>query len=98
MSIQTKPFLVKQQNIDRGAALGRTIQEEREFQNLTREQLAEYLGCNVLVMQLIEEGFWIPSDPEISLLARALDCPEKRFAMLVEFARAEEALLRVRYQ
>lgn len=85
-------------NIDIATTLGRSIREEREFQGLSREQLADILGCNVLIMQLIEEGFWIPSDPEVTLLAKALGCPERRFATLVEMARAEEALARLRYQ
>jgi transcriptional regulator with XRE-family HTH domain len=88
----------KTENIDLATALGRAIREEREFQGLTREQLSDVLNCNILIMQLIEEGFWIPSDPEIVLLAKALRCPERRFASLAEMARAEEALVRLRYQ
>lgn len=73
-------------------ALGKAIREEREFQGWSAADLADHLGCNALVMQLMEDGFWIPSDRELTLLAKALGCPAARFERLAEMARAEEAL------
>jgi transcriptional regulator with XRE-family HTH domain len=98
MSMNSIPSTSSSNPMSRSEALGKAIHDARESKEITREQLSEYLGCNILIMQLIEEGFWIPSELEIAIIAKAVGAPTARLTHLADAARAEEALIRLRWE
>ncbi|MFN8486216.1 MAG: tetratricopeptide repeat protein [Caldilineaceae bacterium] len=68
---------------------GEWLREQRQQRHLTREQLAQRVGCSVALLRKIEDGERHPSAQIAELLANALDIPPAERATFVKVARGE---------
>jgi transcriptional regulator with XRE-family HTH domain len=66
--------------------LSRTLRHLREEQRLTIAQLAGYAGFHPSVLELIEDGVWVPDQDEVILLCKALGVPWINLAFLAAVA------------
>jgi predicted ATPase/DNA-binding XRE family transcriptional regulator len=75
---------------------GEWLRQQRNQRHLTREQLAERVGCSVAMLRKIEDGERHPSVQIAELMANCLDVlPEER-ATFVRVARGELRVERLR--
>lgn len=68
---------------------GEWLREQRDQRHLTREQLAQRVGCSVALLRKIEDGERHPSAQIAELLANALAIPPAERATFVKVARGE---------
>lgn len=68
---------------------GEWLREQRDQRHLTREQLAQRVGCSVALLRKIEDGERHPSAQIAELLANALNIPPAGRATFVKVARGE---------
>jgi transcriptional regulator with XRE-family HTH domain len=66
--------------------LARTFRHLREERGLTIVQLSGYAGFHPSVLELIEDGVWVPDQDEVSLLCKALGVPWIQLAFLAAVA------------
>jgi ribosome-binding protein aMBF1 (putative translation factor) len=62
--------------------LGNTIREQREIEGFSLQEVADRTHFHIKVLQLIEQGVWIPNDDEVMVLAKALNCHWIQLSML----------------
>jgi transcriptional regulator with XRE-family HTH domain len=69
-----------------GQLVARTFRHLRDEQGLTIAQLAGYAGFHPSVLELIEDGVWVPDQDEVVLLCKALRVPWITLAFLAAVA------------
>jgi transcriptional regulator with XRE-family HTH domain len=74
---------------------GEWLRRQRQQLRLTREQLAERVGCSVALLRKIEDGERRPSTQIAELLANALNVPSVEQATFVKVARGELSAFRL---
>ena len=74
---------------------GEWLRRQRQQLKLTREQLAERVGCSVALLRKIEDGERRPSTQVAELLANSLSVPPAERATFVKVARGELSMLRL---
>src|SRR5512143_3944869 len=74
---------------------GAWLRQQRTHLKLTREQLAERVGCSVALLRKIEDGERRPSTQIAELIANTLNIPEADRATFVRVARGELNLERL---
>jgi transcriptional regulator with XRE-family HTH domain len=72
-------------------SFGPWLRQRRKALDLTREQLAERVGCAVVTITKIEAGERRPSHQIAELLAKHLNIPTNQRPTFVRFARGEAA-------
>ena len=70
-------------------SFGLWLQKRRKALDLTREELAEKIGCSVSALRKIETDERHPSKQLAELLARALDIPADERSIFIKIAREE---------
>jgi len=68
---------------------GEWIRQQRESRRLTREELAERIGCSVSALRKFEKGERRPSRQIAGLIANALDIPSAEHATFIKVARGD---------
>src|SRR5512133_658372 len=79
-------------------SFGFWLQKRRKALDLTREELAQKIGCSVSALRKIETDQRHPSKQLAELLAFALHIPEDERAVFIRIARGEISLAKLKFQ
>ena len=77
------------------ASFGEWVQRRRRTLRLTQQQLADHVGCSVVLIRKIEADSRRPSAQLAARLARFLELPAEQHPAFVKAARAEVAMMRL---
>ena len=79
-------------------SFGIWLQKRRKALDLTREELAQKIGCSVSALRKIETDQRHPSKQLAELLAFALHIPEDERGAFIRIARREVSLAKLKFQ
>src|SRR5574342_823728 len=82
--------------MDAEVSFGLWLQKRRKALDLTREELAQKIGCSASALRKIETDVRHPSKQLAELLANALDIPMEERSTFIRIARGEQSIERMR--
>ena len=82
--------------MDAQVSFGHWLEKRRKALDLTREELAQKVGCSISALRKVESDERHPSKQLAELLAYALDIPENEHPAFLKIARGELSLDRLK--